>query len=30
MARLRISLKRGAAIHVEKISIGSQRLVYVS
>lgn len=29
MARLRISLKRGAAIHVERISIGNQKLVYV-
>jgi hypothetical protein len=29
MARLHISLKRGAAIHVEKISVGSRRLVYM-
>jgi hypothetical protein len=29
VARLRISLKRGAAIHVERISVGNQKLVYV-
>jgi hypothetical protein len=29
MARLHISLKRRAAIHVEKISVGNQKLVYV-
>jgi hypothetical protein len=29
MLRARISLKRGAAIRVERISIGNQKLVYV-
>jgi hypothetical protein len=29
MARLRISLQRGAAIHVKRISVGKQKLAYI-